>query len=563
MNAVSGNVLRRFFPYLAAMKRFLLAGAAAVLAVLRLGGQGREEGTAFLALTGATGPEESDVSEIERFDHFLRHPLRINLSSRSRLLSSGLLTPYQVASLLDYRAREGDILSVSELALVDGYGAEAARILAPFLSFETVCRPGETAVLRRTELEATVRTVLRDGEMSARARCRIACGDRWEAALSNGSAVAVLYGKRPLGQLILGRFNARFGQGLALWSGFSMSGLPAPGAFCRRPSGLSPCRSFSGTGLEGAAADFHFGRWTFSVFNTAADRGGTFLSGANAAWYGRFCQWGASWAREGDRLHKAAVDLRACLKGTDLFAEAARDMVTGKTGAVAGVVVPAGERSRVSWLVRAYPTAFTPARAGAVRSGSKVTDEIGTAAGFSSRNSSFSLDGAWHPSKRQGQAKGVLLVSRPFGPHVTVRSRIAERWRSRFPHNRTDLRADLLQEYGAAAVNLRLNGLFGKGLGLLGYMETGWKGERLFLWLRGTLFRIDDWEDRIYAYERDAPGHFSVPAYYGRGSGLSCFGGWKGERWKCWLRASLVRYPWTAAKKPGRAELKCQLSWDL
>lgn len=570
---------------------------AALTLTLPLSGQPHQHETvreeeSVLAVTGAAELEDLDTSEYERFEHYLRHPLRINLLSRSRLLASGLLSPYQTASLLDYRSREGDILSLSELALVDGFGEEAAYGLAPFISLESVRNPGETGRRNGTDRELTVRTALRktvtdagdgpgrdpDGtDWNWGARCRINHADRVEAALSGrtlygddrlfppsgSSGYVALYGKRYLGQLIVGSYNARFGQGLALWSGFSMSGIASPQASYRRPSGLAPSWSYAGTGMKGTAADFNFGRWTVSAFHTFPASDKSFLTGMNAAWYGRHGQLSSTWVREGEELHKAALDGRFCWKGTDLFAEAAWDLRTGAVAGVAGVVVPFGDRSRAFLLLRAYPSTFTPARAGAVRSSTKTADESGAALGFSSGNAVFTLDGAWHPSKQEGQLKLLLSDSRSFGRHWTLKTRISERWRTRSPQNRTDVRMDLLQQYGPFALNLRLNGLFCEGVGLLGYVETGLKGERLFLWLRGTVFRIDDWEDRIYVYERDAPGNFSVPAYYGRGCGLSCHGGWKGRRWKCWLRGSLLRYPWMMTKKPGKAELKLQVEWKL
>ena len=545
-----------------------------LLSTLPLAAQAGEE--AMLAVTGAAELEELETSEVERLEYYARHPLHVNLLSRSRLLASGLLTQYQVATLLDYRATEGDVLSVSELALVDGFGTETARALAPFLSFASVRLPGETDVRRRTEQEGTVRTAFRGGDMNWGARYRLGCADRWEIAVagrtvygderlfppSGSSAYAAVYGRRYLGQLVIGSFNARFGQGLALWSGFSMSGISSPQASYRRPSGLGPSWSYAGTGLKGVAADFNFGRWTVSAFHTFPARDGTCLTGLNAAWFGRYGQLSSTWIREGNALHKIALDGRFCWKGTDLFAETAQDMVTGAVAAVGGIVVPVGDGLRTSLLLRAYPATYTADRAGAVRSSTKVSDETGVAIGFSSRATTLTLDLVRRPFKQEGQAKFVASDVRTFGRHWTLKSRISERWRSRSPQNRTDLRLDLLQQYGPLAVNLRLNGLLSEGVGLLGYIETGWKGDQLTLWLRGTLFRIDHWEDRIYAYERDAPGNFSVPAYYGRGYSMSCYGGWKGRRWKCWLRASLLQYPWTVPRKPGRAELKLQLARD-
>lgn len=550
-----------------------------------------------LSLTGAADMEDLDGTEMARFDRYLWQPLRINQASRSRLLASGLLTPYQVAALLDYRATDGDILSVSELALVDGFGTETARLLTPFLSFVSLRNPGETdSGLRRTRQELTLRGAVREtgpggtGSMDAAGswggRYRINRDGRWELALSGRalyddkekfppsgrSAYVARYGRRYLGQFIVGSYNARFGQGLTLWNGFSMGGIASPQAAYRRPSGLSPSWSYAGTNLHGVAADFNVGRWTLSAFGALPGDGwagdgwkvfrpeGPFLTGVNAAWFGRHGQVSSTWVREGERLHKLALDGRFCLRGVDLFAEGTRDWAAARFAFVAGAVVPAGDRSRAFLVVRSYPTGFTADRTGAVRSGSKVTDENGVALGFSRGRTTFALDGAWHPSKAEGQAKLILSDVRSLGGNWTLRSRVSERWRSRAPRNRTDVRADLVYEQGPWTAAMRLNGLFGTDFGLLGYAEAGWREGPWFLWLRGTVFRIDDWEDRIYAYERDAPGNFTVPAFYGRGIHGSCYGGWKGRRWKCWLRASVLRYPWMAEKKPGKAELKLQLS---
>ena len=79
--------------------------------------------------------------------------------------------------------------------------------------------------------------------------------------------------------------------------------------------------------------------------------------------------------------------------------------------------------------------------------------------------------------------------------------------------------------------------------------------------------RIDDWQDRIYCYERDAPGHFTVPAYYGRGYALSLVGSfrhsWPGLRLKSYLRASWTAWPWSEKPKPGVAGLRVQLMLDF
>ena len=89
---------------------------------------------AMVFLSGAPDIESVDSHTAEQFMALLRRPLKINLSSRSRLTESGLLSPYQTASLLDYISSNGDVLSVAELAAVDGFGYEYAAALEYFSS---------------------------------------------------------------------------------------------------------------------------------------------------------------------------------------------------------------------------------------------------------------------------------------------------------------------------------------------------------------------------------------------------------------------------------------------
>ena len=68
---------------------------------------------------GTDADEEIDSYEVEILEGYLARPLRINQLPGSKLISSGLLTNYQVASLLNYRKTSGDVLSFNELAAVD------------------------------------------------------------------------------------------------------------------------------------------------------------------------------------------------------------------------------------------------------------------------------------------------------------------------------------------------------------------------------------------------------------------------------------------------------------
>ena len=108
----------------------------------------------------------------------------------------------------------------------------------------------------------------------------------------------------------------------------------------------------------------------------------------------------------------------------------------------------------------------------------------------------------------------------------------------------------------------RINVLSCDGVGFLSYLEGGYKTERHSVYLRQGLFIVDDWDDRIYVYERDAPGSFNAPAMYGRGVWTSITSSSRLTRaLRLYARASYIGYPMMEKKKPGKAELKLQLQY--
>ena len=87
--------------------------------------------------------------------------------------------------------------------------------------------------------------------------------------------------------------------------------------------------------------------------------------------------------------------------------------------------------------------------------------------------------------------------------------------------------------------------------GFLGYMEGGYRRDKFSTYLKVGIYLIENWEDRIYSYERNGPGNFSVPAFHGKGSWATLYTSWKFSRWGKLYCIETV--------KPGRAELKLQL----
>lgn len=617
------------------VRTIILSGIAALLFLPDYASGNGSEGDddAILALCGASSVEELDEYELERFRSFLRRPLEINLSTRGRLLSSGLLSQYQVAALLDYRSTCGDVLSVAELSAVDGFGA-AARALAPFVSFSSSAPPGTASTGRkRTEVSSAARTALRIDNPSgpdAPPDCSLSWGARFRCELSGRLSVAAAAngpygaprgvpdnlsfhlaysGLKHLDKLVVGDFSLRCGQGLALWDGLQMSSLGGTAALVRNPTGIVPYWSFSGgSSRRGAAAQMSFGRFQVSTslsapyLREAMSPQKTLRQksvakiclapAANLAYFWRTGQVGvtaylqtlplASLAGEGDMpasgmaakssggLSTAVVasDLRWCIRGTDLFTEAAFDAVSRRFSAVAGT----GFRA-ASWLRMAFRTQYT---------GEKLA---------------LCLIGDWKAGAHSGVVGaetycdwGTLAatVSRPGGsrgiPRHQTRIRVDWRWdlpydmclklRTDWRHrnwdvrSRLDARLDFVRDGRPWYAASRLECVSCGGAGLLGFVEGGFRPAALSLYLRLGLFRIDSWDERIWVYERDAPCSFNVPALSGRGLWSSLYLSWKFCRWgSLYLRASTTQYPrkvpGASSGKKGKTEVKLQLSIDL
>lgn len=567
---------------------------------------------AILYLSGADSEEELDGQEVERFAMLASRPLEINLASRSRMVSSGLMSQYQVASLMDYRSRDGDVLSVSELAAVDGFGEEYANALKPFISFASKALPGQTeSGSKRLTHEALARSAVKGEAFNYGAKYRMNYGETFEFSSaartkysdkdqfppSAWSMNMTYYGKRRLGKVIIGDFNARFGQGLTLWSGMSMSGLSTSSSFSRRPSGLSPSWSWSGIGSHrGVAADLTAGRMVFSTFvslpglRSWCESGKpaeiSLMTGANVTRYSRngqfsitgYCLTGPMNMSAEPQGGKLSGDFRYSWRGVDYFGELAWDFAGESPGAVLGVVFPLGGDWKLSSAVHSYSSDFCSDYSGGMRSWTKTSDEHGVAIGLEKSGAFLTADLAVKDGDRSKRQVRVLfkLPLQLTGTSV-LSIRITERFRpyEEILKYRTGARCDLdwsssglSARYGPAdkpawKIRGRIEGLLCRSLAGLTYLEGGRKTDRFSAYLRGTIFIADNWDDRIYSYERDAPGNFTVPAYYGRGWSLSAVAGCKfrfgeGKALKLYFRASAVAYSFMKEPKPSVTEAKIQ-----
>ncbi len=525
----------------------------------------------ILRLTGAFGMEELDESVVERFDRLFSSPVHLNLASDSRLVSSGLFSRYQAASLRDYRASHGDVLSAQELALVDGFGEAFVRAIEPFISFESPNLPGRIAAGGRFETEGSSRLTLRLSDSGPGwgylSKLRAGVPDRWEVSIAAKSTLAApkwppeeiagsaaYFGRRHLAKAVVGDFNARFGQGLLLWSGFSLTGASSAASFARHPTGISPAWTASPSSAQrGAAAEFVFGRLSLSGFLSLNG-----FAGVNVSYYARQGQYGLT-AISASRF---SADLRQSAGKFDLFAETALDVLGKALAAVGGVTFNPAYGSHVSLLLRDYPSGFDGAYAGAFRSSTKTSDERGAAFGFDTQKFSFTMDFAQHPSKGTSQFKAVMKCSKDFSENLTAAVKLTSRYRPADSHRwRNEGRADVtLRPVPGWSLSGAADVCHCQETSWLVFVESGYafsgsKFRKLSAVSRFTVFGADKWDDRIYCYERNVPGAFSVPAFYGRGYSLYVLASVKMEHLDFSFRASLLGYPWMAEKKPGKAEL--------
>ena len=203
------------------------------------------------------GAAAEDVEDYLQQLHGRR--LDLNAARRGELEACGLLTPFQIASLLDYRKEYGRILSLQELSMIDGFTPEFAQKLSPFITL------GGDFGAAAHRLQLRSRLKYRQGQEGVCQYNRALYeGGRWQAGLLTESDA----GEKPLADYIgaylgyqkgraavlLGDYSACFGQGLALWSAYCFTSSAAPEALMRRPKGISPYKSCDETrALRGVA----------------------------------------------------------------------------------------------------------------------------------------------------------------------------------------------------------------------------------------------------------------------------------------------------------------------
>jgi len=477
-------------------------------------GQDADIVRAAMMLSGASGEEELDPSFVEMLEAFRGRAVNIN---GDRLSPSAILSPYQVAVIRDYRSRYGDILSWEELSLLEGFSKDFVDALKPFLSLYSSRMPGAADTVR-TKAQAFARSTLTSAGGKAkltgrmwRAGSAVRCSDNFSKWDGTFFGEASWHGHR----ILAGDYRLRFAEGLNLWTGFSMESLSSVDAFAKRSQGISPAWSFSSSGIQrGLAWEYSSTHWKGCAF-ASFDK----TIGGRAEYLGRRFQAGLT---AGILPLSLSADAKLNLRGTIISAEGA---FRNKSFAAKAVLVsPFGEYWRLALQGRVIPSRYSGKKYG----------EYAFAAGTDYRGrrlrASLTADASFLPIPQKDPERFQLRVygQLKWTPSSawSAEARITERYRN-YERPRTAVRLQARYSSGPWNANIRGEWVKCQEHGILGYVEGGYKNSAFQIWGRLTLFHAPKWDDRIYVYERDAPGSFLVPAYYGKGGSISVVGNWK------------------------------------
>lgn len=521
---------------------------------------------AMMLVAGAGEPEELTEDEIQRFEHYASHPLRINSANARELEVSGLFTTFRAVSLYDYICRNGPVLSVQELSSVDGFDLQIAQALSWFVSFAPDAE-GETG---RWVADAEFQTGSNskyppDGETSRTSlywlsSSRLQKGENCYFNLGVAGQYESVHPEVPCSlsaltlscglnfpkaglKVYLGDYNARFGQGAIMWNTLQINSATSVNSLILRPSGLSVSHSSKGGYAHtGAGLSWSAGRWSLSAalalpgFKTAliasANGGKPAPAGLSPMlslnWWGQSCSLGFNAISifmpgpSGPGISAAvSSDFRATIRGADLSGEIAvifspsnvprtgESKPPASASACLGCIIPAGEWFKTGALI-SYTSQKHFARI-ILEANAPKGHHFSLAAAFTnSKGSQTSRVDAtaelkWAEMLRMSfRIKENLIFAAPVHQSLTLRSDASLTWKSNWTTSLTAA-CSRTSKWGLAI-----------------YAEQAWKVESLCsAHLRAGIFSIDDWTGRIYFYEPDIPGRFSVPALYGRGWWIS------------------------------------------
>ncbi len=258
--------------------------------------------------------EELDYTTL--FDdlmYYINNPLNLNEASYADLMKLQILTPYQILNILNYRKRNKQFVSIYELQLVKGINKEQIYSILPFITvgktkekqkfkFKNMVKYGSNQVFMRYQqvLEQQKGYLpITDSALAANPNSRYLgspqkyyfrykfhykkkifwgfTGEKdpgeefFKGSQKQGfdfsSAHLQINDIGPVKKIILGDFQAQFGQGLTMWSGMGFGKSSFTTNILKIPRGI---RKYSSTNenlfMRGGGATVRFKNLDFTAF---------------------------------------------------------------------------------------------------------------------------------------------------------------------------------------------------------------------------------------------------------------------------------------------------------
>ncbi|MCL2414896.1 MAG: helix-hairpin-helix domain-containing protein [Bacteroidales bacterium] len=256
--------------------------------------------------------ETVDISElIEHLEIYLHRPLNLNTATISQLEELRILNDFQIAALLQYRSDFGDLADIFELHYVPGFTPQIIAVLQPYISFRrtenfnltwaNIRRFGRSDLMLRytrglNERHGYSSSIIRDStrknawylgspdvlwmryQFNAMNKLRIGFVARknageefFKGSQKQGfpfySGFLAISDVGRIKNLVVGNYQLQFGQGLSLWSGFSLGKSVDGSTIKKRAQGVRPFTSSARFGyFQGVASTLKFGQIDVSAF---------------------------------------------------------------------------------------------------------------------------------------------------------------------------------------------------------------------------------------------------------------------------------------------------------
>ena len=553
-----------------------------------LGAQTEEDVEESLSLGAEEEAELYGEDMVSHLQRLRRHPLNLNSASRSAMEGLMLLTPFQIASVLDRIAASGPILSYAELSLLYGFDEKTVERIRPYITLgEAVRKPGSFVGDESTSVYFRYQRVFSSPSEQHLLRIRSSYLDRVDLSLvwkgnssqktsENFATGGISYSGLKLGRLkveklVVGDFYARMGQGLAAWNGFSFSGAGEATGFVKNSGALSLYTSSDTSKLlRGGALSLSCGKICVSAGYSLKGS----VSVCGVSYTRRRTRLGLSYFHKEKEGSVVALDYLAGLAGTVLFAEGALSPETESFAGLAGASVEIGNTS-LHLLFRSYGKDFYSPIGGAYSSLSKIKNQKGVSlriGGKVYRRISYAAgaDYSAYPAPRyrikepsstfKGYVK-LLWDDSSFGIPASN-----EFWIKAYA--KTDARYSIPVEKDRI-LSLKTGGrvLLSSGLSLVLRGECNSLGGRAFssylklekkkvgCTVGAAVFKVVDWAARIYFPESELPYSFSSHLLYGQGMDVGLLVKLKPSRWLSLYLKYQYRRGVSTAKAAVRLEL--------